>query len=114
MTLPLPDTPAETEARVVAASSSVDAAALTTGGQRRINLLWERTQATIAIAVVFVVLGVVASLILVPIFRGDPLAETGVTGLVLLSTLATNVTTVYFTRTNHTKTGGVGPRDETR
>jgi hypothetical protein len=71
------------DADVAYARAGVDADILTTGGQRRINL------------------------------RGQELNSNGVTGLVLLSSLATNVLT-SFTRTNHTKIGGVGRREEGR
>ena len=102
------DTSAQTTARIVAAKAQAEAEALTTEGQRGINRLWERTQAVIAILVVFVTMTVVAILIVAPVLRGNELNETGVTGLVLLSGLATNIVTSYFTRTNHTKVGGVG------
>ena len=102
------DTSAQSQARIVAAKAAAEADILTTEGQRGINRLWERTQAIIAIFVVLVTLSVVAVLIIAPVLRGAELNETGVTGLVLLSGLATNIVTSYFTRTNHTKIGGVG------
>jgi hypothetical protein len=107
------DSPAAGPAALAAERAS-SADALTTEGQRRINLIWERTQAIIAIAVVLSVLAVVAAVILIPIIRGQPLGAEGTTGLVLLATLVGNVTTSYFTRTNHTKVGGVGPGDQGR
>lgn len=103
---PPSDTMAQATARIVAARSAVEAEALTTEGQRGINRLWERTQAIIAVAVVFVTLIVVAILIVVPVFRGEKVTDSA--ALVLLSALATNIITSYFTRTNHTKVGGVG------
>ena len=109
-----PDTTAQADARIIAASSAVDARVLTTQGQRRINLLWERTQAFVAVSVVATALLVVAVLILVPVLRGDSESATVTTGLVLLSGLVTNVVTSYFTRTNHTKTGGVGLNEDGR
>lgn len=103
---------ADSKARTAASSARVDADILMTEGQRSINRLWERTQAIIAIAVVLVTLVVVAILIVVPVIRGEKVTDSA--ALVLLSALATNIITSYFTRTNHTKTGGVGgmPRGE--
>lgn len=105
---PPADTTAQTTARIVAAEAATAAAALTTEGQRGINRLWERTQAVIAIVVVVVTMVVIAVLIVAPVLRGQDLNPTGVTALVLLSSLSTNIVTSYFTRTNHTKVGGVG------
>jgi hypothetical protein len=100
------DTSAQSQARSTAAKAAVEADILTTEGQRGINRLWERTQAIIAIMVVFVTLAVVAILIVVPVLRGETITDSA--ALVLLSALASNIVTSYFTRTNHTKTGGVG------
>lgn len=102
----------QTTARSVAAKAGVEANALTTEGQRRINLIWERTQAIIAISVVVTALLVIGVLVVVPVLRGGVLDPTAVTGVVLLSGLVTNVTTSYFTRTNHSKVGGVGASDD--
>lgn len=105
------DTPAQADARVLASQGWRDEEALTTAGQRSINRLWERTQAIIAISIVEVTLIVVAILIVSPVLRGGEVDQTtataAVTGLVLLSNLVGNVTGSYFTRTNHSKVGGV-------
>ena len=110
-----PDTAPETQARTVAAKAGVDADVLTTEGQRRINLIWERTQAIIAISVTLTTLCVAAVLTIAPVFLGSAinaaLATAAVTGMVLLSNLVGVVTGFYFSRTNHSKTGGVGRDD---
>ena len=67
-----PDTAAQATARVVASKAAADEGALVSEGQRGINRLWERTQAIVAVQVVAVTLGVVATLIVVPVLRGDP------------------------------------------
>jgi hypothetical protein len=106
-----PDTLAQTEARVVASAALTSEEALTTEGQRGINRLWERTQALIAIAVVWTTLFVVSVVIVAPLFRDDPnqvMLTASAAGLVLLSNLVGNVTGFYFSRTNHQKIGGVG------
>lgn len=64
-------------------------------GQRRVNILWETTQAILAVlitcAVVYcVVLGIEAKVI---------------------DSAFVMIVTMYFLRTNHTKTGGVGGTD---
>lgn len=77
-----------------------------TYGQRKINLIWEVTQASIAILVTAVTLFVSAVLVL----RGDG----GAAAFLLLSNVFFMVSSVYLTRTNHQKTGGVGPHDAGR
>jgi hypothetical protein len=72
---------------------------LTTAGQRRINLIWEWTQAIIAIAVVVftMVSGVVAMV------WGFEIPS-------IVSVAFGMVTGFYFSRTNHAAIGGVGPK----
>lgn len=80
-----------------------------TAGQRRINLIWEFTQAAVAIIVTAVTLYVAACLAL----KDQP--ETA--AFLLLSNAFFVVISTYLTRTNHTKSGGVeldSKPDETR
>jgi len=70
---------------------------LTHAGQRQINLIWERTQAAIALGVVFItmtagVLGMFYAL-MIP---------------TLLAVAFGTVVGFYFSRTNHAAIGGVG------
>lgn len=76
----------------------------TTASQRRVNLIWETTQAVIAVVVTSVSVIVAAVLSL----RGD----TGHAAFLLLSNSFFLIIGTYFTRTNHTKTGGVGSKEE--
>lgn len=76
-----------------------------TAGQRRINLIWESTQALVAISVTVSTLYVAGSLAL----RGD-----NVGAFLLLSNVFFLVIGTYFSRTNHQKTGGVLPGDSGR
>ena len=76
---------------------------LKTQGQRHVNLMWERTQATIAISVAITTLMVCAYLIT----TGKP-AEGA---FLLLSNVFFLVVGTYFQRTNHTKSSTAG--DET-
>jgi hypothetical protein len=72
-------------------------------GQRRINLIWEITQAFVAVAVTMVTLYVSANLTLTE--KGDQAAA------LLLSNAFFLVIGFYFGRTNHQRVGGVGPID---
>jgi hypothetical protein len=79
---------------------------LKTQGQRRINLIWEVTQAAIALGVTGSTLYVSSAMVL----RGDK-AESAV---LLLSNSFFLVIGFYFGRTNHNKIGGVGSDSEGR
>ena len=88
---------------------------LRSAGQRRVNILWERTQAVIAVSVTGSAL--IASILLVrwtlvitdPTQQVHPLFASMVTGaFVLLSNLANLVIGFYFGRSNHARTGGIG------
>jgi len=79
---------------------------LVTAGQRRINILWEVTQAIIAIFVTGTSLFVSAKLIL----KGD--MENG--AFLLLSNAFFLIIGFYFSRTNHQKIGGVGSKEKGR
>lgn len=69
-----------------------------TAGQRRINLLWEWTQAVLAVIVTTSTLFVAAKLALI---------ENDHAAFLLLSNAFFSVISVYLTRTNHTRIGGV-------
>jgi len=83
---------------------------LSTAGQRHINVMWEGTQKNIALMVTTVALGVTAFLVTWPTIPH----ELRLLAYGTLSNVFFAVTSVYFTRTNHTKIGGVGPHDEGR
>ncbi len=70
---------------------------LTTAGQRRVNLIWERTQAVIALCVVFATMG--ASLYGMVKDLQIP---------TLMAVAFGTVVGFYFSRTNHAAIGGVG------
>lgn len=76
---------------------------LTTAGQRRINLIWEYTQAIIALIVVITtmvagILGVIAP--------GPDHIPT------IISMAFGTVVGFYFSRTNHVAIGGIGHKPE--
>lgn len=74
-------------------------AAHTSLGQRRVNLIWEFTQATIAVGVTIATLWASTALTL----RGDA----GEAAFLLLSNSFFLVIGFYFGRTNHQRIGGV-------
>ncbi len=72
---------------------------LTTAGQRRVNLIWEYTQAVIAI---FVVVASVISAIC-SAYQGKEVSA-------FLAFICGNVVGFYFSRTNHAAIGGIGDK----
>lgn len=72
---------------------------LVTAGQRKINLIWEYTQAAIAISVV--VVSMIAAVI--AMISGKEVSA-------FLSFVCGNVVGFYFSRTNHAAIGGVGAK----
>lgn len=81
-----------------------------TGGQRRVNLLWELTQTAIATAVVLTALWI-AQLLASMATRVDATEQQialAITAFMFLSNVASMVIGFYFGRTNHARTGGVG------
>jgi hypothetical protein len=72
-------------------------------GQRRVNLLWESTQAIIALSVIGTTLyidGIIA-------VHGKTMTELQSSALMQLNVMAALVTGFYFGRTNHQRVGGV-------
>jgi hypothetical protein len=78
---------------------------ITTAGQRRVNLIWEFTQAIIAILIV-------AANIFV--WTSSAIKGSGQTAPAGLNDSLFVVITFYYTRTNHTRIGGVGEKSGTR
>lgn len=72
--------------------------ALTYRGQRRVNLLWEGTQACIAISTVCAVLALALMATEIP---------------QVLQNMVFLIIGAYFSRTNHEKIGGVGQKPPT-
>jgi hypothetical protein len=107
---------ANTHARVTEAAGKAKAEVLLaedesrrTASQRRVNLIWESTQATIAVSVTIANLWIIGTLA----FRdGDPIFKLSL--VMLLSIFFANISGSYFSRTNHEKRGGVGSNYEGR
>jgi len=76
---------------------------LKTAGQRRINLIWEVTQAVVALSVTLATLYNATKLTL----REQP----GEAAFLLLSNAFFLVIGFYFGRTNHQRIGGIGSQE---
>lgn len=74
---------------------------LTTAGQRKVNLIWEYTQATVALMVVF------ANMVVSVVQGMSKDVSIGEHPVVLSSALFL-IVGFYFSRTNHAAIGGVG------
>lgn len=74
---------------------------VTTAGQRRVNMIWEVTQAVIAVTVVAATMGTA----MFQVFNGrlDQIPT-------IFSFAFGTIVGAYFQRTNHTAIGGVGPQ----
>lgn len=83
---------------VVLPPTTTDAQNLVKEGQRNVNLIWETTQAVIAIAVT-------GAIIYSAIAKVDSQ---------ILGNAFTLIIAIYFVRMNHVKTGGVGSEKEDR
>jgi hypothetical protein len=106
-----PDTPPETAADRDRTRSHEEHA-LVTAGQRRINSIWEVTQALIAIGVTGSTLTASVSIILRVANVDGPIPGIATASFLLLSNAFFLVIGFYFGRTNHTKMGGIS--DERR
>lgn len=85
---------------------------LTSASQRHVNLIWETTQQDVARWVIGASLAVAAILAVFGRLIGS--TELQLAAVVFLFGVANLVTGFYFGRTNHTKTGGVGPGETGR
>jgi hypothetical protein len=72
-------------------------------GQRRVNLVWEGTQAVIALGVIGTTLAVDGTIAI----YGTSVTEISSSALMQLNVMAALVTGFYFGRTNHQRVGGV-------
>lgn len=98
--------------------AKISETALTSGGQRDINLMWETAQSKIAVRSVTVGLGLNVAVVLIALVMSFLGVEVNVNQLAIISVCLQfiNLTVgiiigFYFSRTNHTKVGGVGGGD---
>lgn len=89
---------------------------ITTAGQRTINLIWENTQARIAwfVIVAGMLVNSAVVLILVVVHRDITVVQVAIISLCLqfVNLTCGIVIGFYFSRTNHTNIGGIGPKPE--
>lgn len=85
-----------------------------TAGQRNINLMWETTQSRIALFVVIVGITINCLVVLMLLFtsRDITVNQLAVISIALqfINLTAGIVIGFYFSRTNHTAIGGIGPK----
>lgn len=89
---------------------------MVTAGQRRVNIIWEKTQRFIALGVTVATLLINMFItVAATIFRAE-LSVTQLIGVTNLNALSMLITGFYFARTNHTNIGGIGRKvqDQTR
>jgi hypothetical protein len=85
---------------------------MTTAGQRAINVIWETTQARIALYVVFGALAIDGVVVIISMLLAKDLTAAQALALGFVNTTASGVISFYFSRTNHAAIGGVGPKAE--
>lgn len=106
-----PDVMTLADGRLVAAPTTTEEEDRVSLGQRDTSMVWETTQAKIAIAVVYAALATacILSLIAVVPWATERQMAVAITAFMLLSSLSSLVIGFYYGRTNHQKIGGVGP-----
>lgn len=102
---PPPVTVVAKDSSLTVAPNTTEQEDMTLAGQRRINLIWEFTQAIIAIAVILGYVGLVAY---GAVSGKDIKVPESMTNTLFL------VVGFYFSRTNHAAVGGVGSKAMTK
>ena len=90
-------------------SKTTDEQDRVSASQRVVNLIWETTQMRIALSVIWGALAVACALATFGKWLGNP--DLQLAAVVFLFGVANLVTGFYFGRTNHQKTGGLGPQN---
>ncbi len=91
------------DADVLRSAGKREASVLQTAGQRRINLIWELTQAAVALMITATTMGAVIYMV-----RAAEIDK----ALQLLSAAFFLIIGFYFSRTNHTKVGGISGEND--
>lgn len=107
-----PETTAAVEVAVKAANVNIPSETTSeqdrrTAGQRRVNIIWELTQAVIALAVTGTGM-MTASMLALRVDTSDANKSMAITAFLLISNTVFLVIGFYFGRTNHQRVGGVG------
>jgi hypothetical protein len=85
---------------------------LTTLGQRKINLIWEYTQAAVAIGVIALTMIVDGGSTLICLVTNRDPTVAQMTGVSFVNLIAGIVISFYFSRTNYAAIGGIGAKPE--
>lgn len=83
---------------------------LTTAGQRLINEMWETTQKWIALVVIIGTVVIDGMVVMVCLIMSKDLTAAQALTLGFVNSTANGVISFYFSRTNHTNIGGIGPK----
>lgn len=83
---------------------------LVTAGQRNVNLIWETTQGQIARFVILGTMFIDGAAAILSIWLSKDLTAAQALTIGFVNSLAAMVTSFYFSRTNHTAIGGIGPK----
>ena len=81
---------------------------LTTAGQRAINMIWETTQARLALGVVLFTILINGLTTILAIVLSVDFTTSAIMGLSFLNLICSGVISFYFSRTNHAAIGGIG------
>lgn len=84
---------------------------LVTASQRNVNLIWETTQRDIAKYVIVGAVVINGVTVLIAMITGREISATVAFALGFINSLASGIASFYFGRTNHTQTGGIGPKN---
>lgn len=79
-------------------------------GQRKINLIWETSQSRIALWVVGFTTFIDGLVSVILVITGRDITVGQTFGLSFLNLICGIVISFYFSRTNHTQTGGIGEK----
>lgn len=85
---------------------------IVTAGQRRVNIMWEKTQRVIAIGIVAAAILNSMFIVIASVFFNKEPTPAAVQQAKEIIGLALLIIGFYFSRTNHTNTGGVGKKEQ--
>lgn len=105
-----PDVMISGSGQLVAAPTTTEEEERTSAGQRQTSMLWENTQARIALVVVYAAIIVASALSLTAMlpWASERQVALAITAFMLLSSLSSLVIGFYYGRTNHQKVPGGG------
>ena len=83
---------------------------LTFAGQRAINMKWETTQSNVAQYVIVGTMVIFGMVVVISLIANRDITTAQALLLGSIMSLATGVTSFYFSRTNHAAIGGVGDK----